>query len=330
MTFTLPASWYHDPSIHDRERHAIFAREWLYFGPAERLVAPGDYLADDVCGWDVVAVVTASGERRAFHNVCRHRAGPLVAPGAGHGSAFVCRYHGWVYELDGALRAARDFGEEIDAADCSLLPVRVEEWRGLVFVNLDAEAVPLVDALGDFAAACAEFPLETFRPSSERAHDIDANWKTYADNYLEGYHIPLVHPELTKQIDARAYRVDVRDRWCLQSAPARDGAPTVGKWLWRFPNLALNVYPDGMNVERFLPLGPTRARIAYSYFFADGAEDEDAIALSRQLLEEDARICEAVQRRLQAGVYERGRLSPRHEAGVAAFQHWLREAVEAR
>lgn len=326
MATTLPAAWYHDRSIHERERQAIFGREWLYVGSAQQLRAPGDYLAANVCGWDLVVAVGADEQRRAFHNVCRHRAGPVVPEGAGRRSTFVCGYHGWVYELDGSLRAARDFGEEV--AECSLLGVRVEEWRGLVFVNLDQDAADLVDALGDFVDACAEFPLERFLPRSDFAHDMDANWKTYADNYLEGYHIPLVHPELTKQVDVRNYRVEVHDRWCLQSAPARDGVPMVGKWLWRFPNLALNVYPDGMNVERFVPLGPHRTRVAYTYFFADGVDDADAIATSRLLLEEDAAICEAVQRRLEAGVYEHGRLSPTHEQGVAAFQAWVREAVD--
>ena len=328
MAVTLPAVWYHDPQVYERERTEIFGREWLYFGPAERLRATGDYLAADVCGWDIVVVVGADGERRGFHNVCRHRAGPLVAAGDGHRSAFVCGYHGWVYELDGRLRSARDFGGEVDAAACSLMTVRVEEWRGLLFVNLDADAAPLLEALGEFAAACAAFPMESFAWHSDLAHDVEANWKTYADNYLEGYHIPLVHPELTKEIDVRSYRIDVGDRWCVHSATARDGAPMAGKWLWRFPNLALNVYPDGMNIERFVPLGPGRMQIAYSYYFAADADEGDSVAASRRLLAEDARICEAVQRRLEAGVYDQGQLSPHHEAAVAAFQQWVRAAVD--
>ena len=96
--------------------------------------------------------------------------------------------------------------------------------------------------------------------------------------------------------------------------------------MWRYPNLALNLYPDGMNVERFWPVGTHCTRVEYSYLFAPGgdpASQDASVKLSLELLAEDRRICEAVQRNLDAGVYESGPLSPRHEAGVAAFQAQL-------
>ena len=325
---TLPASWYHDPAVYERERHAIFAREWLYVGHDRGLRRPGDYLAADVCGWQLLVVVDREGALRAFHNVCRHRAGPLVEDSSGNAALLVCRYHGWVYDLDGGLRTARDFGEELDGTEFGLRVVRVDRWRGLVFVNLDSGAEPLLDALGDFTAECAGFPMEELEFTSEVSHELAANWKTYADNYMEGYHIPLVHPRLNREIDARQYRVDIRDRYAVHSAPARGGSPTTGKWLWRFPNLALNLYPDGMNVERFVPLGPTRTRIVYHYFFGGGREDKESVDMSMLLLEEDAEICEAVQRNLESGVYDSGRLSPRHERGVARLQELVRMALE--
>ena len=119
---------------------------------------------------------------------------------------------------------------------------------------------------------------------------------------------------------------------CSHSAPARRGAATAGRWLWRFPNLAVNVYPDGMNVERFLPLGPRRTRIVYDYFFRDlspaaQAANDEVVRLSLEVLDEDRVICEAVQRNLESGVYDLGRLSPRHENGVAYLQSLVREAV---
>jgi choline monooxygenase len=263
--------------------------------------------------------------------VCRHRAGPIVDDPSGNAVLLVCRYHGWAYDLDGSLRNARDFGNDdaFDAADYSLHVVRVERWRGLVFVNLDGDAPPLAEALGEFAAECDGFPMEELVFTSEVSHELAANWKTYADNYMEGYHIPFVHPRLNREIDARQYRVDVHDRYAVHSAPTRDGGPTSGKWLWRFPNLALNLYPDGMNVERFVPVGPTRTRVAYHYFFRDGREDKDSVDMSMLLLEEDARICEAVQRNLESGTYDTGRLSPRHETGVARLQQLVRDALEA-
>lgn len=326
---TLPASWYSDAAVYENERRAIFGREWLYAGHDRTLREPGDFLATDVAGWQVVVVVGRDGVLRGFHNVCRHRAGPLVDTASGNAALLVCRYHGWAYELDGSLRNARDFGagDDFDAAEFGLHPARAEHWRGLVFVNLDLDARPLLDDLGDFASECEDFPMEDLEFTSEVTHELAANWKTYADNYMEGYHIPLVHPALNREIDARQYRVDVRDRYAVHSAPARDGGPTSGKWLWRFPNLALNLYPDGMNVERFVPVSPTRSRVVYHYFFKDGREDKESIDMSMLLLDEDARICEAVQGNLESGAYDVGRLSPRHEQGVLRFQELVRQAV---
>jgi choline monooxygenase len=329
---TLDASMYRDPAVYERERKAVFAREWLVFARAEQLAAPGACVAGTIAGYPIVVVADRDGTLRAFHNVCRHRAGPLVDDGEGRASGFVCRYHGWSYDTTGRLLNPRDFGAsepELDPRDFSLFPVRVERWRNLVFVNLDFGAPALLADLSEFFAEAEPFPIETFRFGGELSHDLDCNWKTYVDNYLEGYHIPFVHPELNREIDARRYSVTVGDRYCRHSAPTRDGAVNAGRWLFRWPNLGLNVYPSAMVVERMQPTGAHSTRIVYDYFFADldNPENDDVIRISKAVVEEDRTIVEAVQRNLDAGVYERGRLSPRHEAGVHQFQQLVRRAL---
>jgi choline monooxygenase len=243
----------------------------------------------------------------------------------------VCRYHGGSYALDGTLNAARDFGDDsLDADDFPLFEVRADEWRGLVFVNLDDNAPALADDHDAFFEAFADQPLESFSYSHRSRHDIDANWKVYCDNYGEGYHVPLVHPELNREVVAKDYRVEVGDHYCRHRVPTRAGAVNTGAWLWRYPNLALNIYPDGMNVERFVPVGPRRTQVIYDYFFADlDADNHETVRMGLTLLEEDRDICEIVQRNLEAGVYEAGRLSPRHEQGLAAFQQWVRESLSS-
>jgi choline monooxygenase len=101
-------------------------------------------------------------------------------------------------------------------------------------------------------------------------------------------------------------------------------------WLWRFPNLALNIYPEGMNVERWLPEGPRRTMVIYDCFVADPTAteaNEEIVRLGLAVLDEDRAICELVQANLESGIYDRGRLSPRHENGVHAFQTWVRDAM---
>src|SRR5262249_49405091 len=147
--------------------------------------------------------------------------------------------------------------------DLCLWPVRVEEWRGFVFVNLAPDAPALADDHAAFFATVAGDAFEAFAYAQRMVHDVAVNWKVYADNYMEGYHVPLVHPELNREIVAKEYRVDVGERFCEHSAPTRSGAINAGRWLWRYPNLALNIYPHGMNVERFVPVDAHRTQIVY-------------------------------------------------------------------
>jgi choline monooxygenase len=228
------------------------------------------------------------------------------------------------------LRTARDSGlDDASTSGLCLFGTRVATWRGLVFVCLDrgADPVPdLEDWLGDdFIEQCAGFPLESWEPSEHIEHVIYCNWKTYSDNYLEGYHIPFVHPALARSIDTSSYEVEVHGDWARHHAVARDGATSTGVWLWHWPNLALNLYEHGASVERWDPLDPTRCRLRLDFLFAETGDDAMArnrsdIEASAQICLEDKHICEAVQRNLDAGVYDHGELAPRHEAGVAAFQ----------
>lgn len=324
---TLPASLFRGDRQLERERVGLFAPAWLWVAHESELDAPGRYVASDLAGYPVVVLRADDGSLRAFHNVCPHRAGPLVDDGEGTTSALVCRYHGWSFELDGELRGARDFGGP-PPQGCRLFDLRVSSWRGLVFVNPSGLAPPLHEALGTFAAQADGFELESMRPAGAWHHDLACNWKTYAENYLEGYHIPVVHKELARTIEVRAYEVIAHDDWCLHRAPPKDGSVLDGRWLWRWPNLALNLYRGAMNVECFAPLGELTTRVSYRYYSLDGVLDEEVARLSKLLLMEDAAICEAVQRNLNAGIYERGVLSDKHEQGVARFGALVRAGLE--
>jgi choline monooxygenase len=197
-------------------------------------------------------------------------------------------------------------------------------------VALDPIESDLATWLGPVAHHAATFPLETFEVTRRSTHDLAANWKVYAENYQEGYHIPLVHPGLHRQIDATRYEVEVDAAASVHRAPTRDGAVTDGAWLWRFPGLALNLYPSGMCLESFWPTGPASTRVEYTFWFAPGTpadEAERAVAGSVAILDEDRGICEAVQRNLASGLALPGVLSPRHEAGVAQVQSLVADAL---
>lgn len=310
------------------DRAEILRRTWQFIGHEAMVPAAGDYLAEEIGGAPVVVVRNAEGGLAGFHNVCRHRAGALVPDGEGHcGEAFVCRYHGWRYSLDGRLRSATDFGAApgFDPRQYGLFPVRLETWQGLIFVNLDLAAAPLAEALAPLAGAD---PLPGFPLVQRRTHDLACNWKTYVENYLEGYHLPMVHPEFDTDVVVADYRTEIEGQVIFASAPARDASVYAGTWAWLWPNLALNIYRHGYMIERMTAVGAEATRLDYFYFFDPGrtAELADMYAVSDLVTAQDKQVCEAVQRNLRTGIYRGGVLSPKHEQGVAWFQARVAEA----
>jgi len=330
MQRTLPASLYRDPAIYGREREAVFAAGWQFLGHDSEAPYPGDYIAGDVAGRPVLAVRGQDGMLRGFHNVCRHRAGPLVMdPRGSCGAELTCKYHGWRYTLDGRLRSAVDFGaaEGFDPRAFGLFPVALQSWRGFVFVNTDGKAAPLSDLTAPLDKLFDERGVVAGPATLRRSHDLACNWKAYVENYLEGYHIGAVHPALAAEVDALNYRVRMEGAVAVHEVPTLSGV-NDGLWAWMWPNLAFNVYRYGLMVEHMKPIGHDRTRLEYLYFYDPETADMDAVlAASDTLTNEDKTICEAVQRNLDAGVYDWGVLSPRHETAVGSFQGRVAEAL---
>jgi choline monooxygenase len=336
---TPPSAAYFDPEVFRRERERIFSRTWQLVGPAASAAAPGDYFACEVAGEPVVVARDEDGVLRALSNVCRHRAGP-VARGAGRAAALRCGYHGWTYGLDGTLRATPEWDgvRNFDRAAHCLPEFRVAEWRGMLFVNLDANAAPLEAALSVIAEESRKLPIESMRPFRTMDYEIACNWKVYVDNYLEGYHIPIVHPELFRRLDYRAYRVETSEGYSKQHAPYREtpgAAPDEALYYWLFPNVMLNLYPDNLQSNAVLPLSPERTLTRFEWYALDpdrpGAAEEleRSVAFADRIQQEDVAICEAVQKGLRSRTYDRGRYSVRRENGVHHFHGLLHRFLAA-
>ena len=222
----FPARFYTDPAVSAREIERIFARTWQVVGHREQLAKPGDFFTTELLGEPLLLVRGAQGELRGFYNVCRHRAGP-PAEGCGSRKLFRCGYHGWTYGLDGALISAPEFEGQpgFDRKEFTLAPVRAEEWSNLIFVNLDPGAEPLSRAWGSFRNRLNVLVLTGMKLFERRTYDMKCNWKTYVDNYLEGYHLPSVHPGLNRELDYNAYTVEPYARHVRQFSPIRGAQP---------------------------------------------------------------------------------------------------------
>jgi choline monooxygenase len=336
---TIPSAWYTDARFARADHDWIFTRTWQGIGHAAQVERAGAYFLAAIAGEPVIVVRGKDGVLRAFYNVCRHRGGPLALED-GCVNALQCRYHGWTYLLDGTLRGvpAMDRTELFDRKDFGLVPLRVDTWEGLVFVNLDAGAAPLADSVRGIAERIAPIRLGALTFARRVDYEVRCNWKVYVDNFLEGYHVPYVHPELAKLYDYSRYVTEVYDQYSLQHSPltgdnvySRDGGGEAFYYCI-FPNFMLNILPGRLQTNLVLPDGHDRCRVIFQYFYDDvsgsAAERriEEDLAYSDAVQQEDIMICERVQQGLASQAYDRGRFSVKYEAGVHHFQELVRAA----
>jgi choline monooxygenase len=328
---SLSARYYTDERYYANERREIFAKEWICIGFEHQLERANDTVTEIIAGSPVFVQRGRDGTLRGFHNVCPHRAGPIVTDDYPSPANLVCRYHGWAYDEQGALLNARDFGAPVPADTC-LTPISVGVWRSVVFVNLDPNARPLVEWLGRWPDEMAQWTLEGCRFHSRSVREMQCNWKTYGDNFLEGYHVPLVHNGLARQTDSLRYRVWNHGdrRWNVHLTPHPDDALVPGTFMCFWPNFSMDIFAGGWCTERWLPRGPYRTDLIFDYFFADDADNiEGTVKVSEAVADEDALMVQLVQRNLDAGHYDRGLLSPRHENGLIDWQELYLEVLKS-
>jgi choline monooxygenase len=346
----LPARWYVDPATVEIDRRAVFDPAWHIVAHVSRLRDAGDHVVADLAGLPVIAVRDADGDGgsggiRVLHNVCRHRAGPLAHCDGRGAKALRCRYHGWTYRLDGQLKSAPEMQDAsaFDVAGIRLPECEARIWQGLVFACAGEPALPFEDLIAGIAERVGDDArLEAYGQHRHVAYDIACNWKTYVDNYLEGYHLPHVHPALNRMLDYRSYRTELSDWHSLQWSPLESADTLYGNgdalyyWLW--PNTTLNILPGRLQTNRIVPLGVDRCRVEFDYYYAPSGDtrqgsggdanslhDADA-SFADEVQHEDIAICEDVQRGLASGSYEAGRLNPKRESGVHHFHELLRRA----
>lgn len=334
----LHAAFYQQENLLAMEQEQVFARTWQLVAHSADLQATGDHVVAEIAGKPILIVRNAEKKLRAFYNVCRHRAGPLATCNGKAAKALHCKYHGWTYTLDGQLRAATEMQDacEFNVADIRLNDVAVREWEGLVFVALSPDAPSFDEVFAGIKERIAPLQLASLKFTKRVVYDIACNWKVYIDNFLEGYHLPFVHPGLSKVLDYRIYDTHLYPWHSLQHSPLRnnDGLYADGDAFYYFvyPNIMLNILPGRMQTNRILPNGLNRCFVEFDYYYSDDpdvhARMENEQKFADEIQEEDILICERVQKGLASGIYEAGRLNPKRESGVLHFHNLLREAYK--
>jgi phenylpropionate dioxygenase-like ring-hydroxylating dioxygenase large terminal subunit len=344
-TWREPVENYRSVERFTAERELVLRRYPTPFCPSAALPESGSYVARDAAGTPILAVRGADGRVRAFRNACRHRGTQLVA-GAGCEKAFVCRYHGWTYALDGALRhVPHEHGfPDLDKSTRGLVPVdAVEEVGGMVFITQDAPSPPNtnLDQLPPIIS-----PQHRLLQSAEL--EVPANWKIFAEGFLEGYHIRATHPETFYPVQfdnlnvvetfgrnhriAFPYRAVNKLRTVAPAEWSVDGKLTYVYHL--FPNVMIATFPANIFMTVLEPVAIDRTVFITYVLTTRSADDVEAQTTIKRgadfvndgAAEDRAVVC-AIQRGLASGANEFFEFG-RFEGLIGHFHRELHAALD--
>lgn len=358
---SLPGWLYHDAEFHQAEVARFLRAAPQVVCHVNELARAGEWRTLEYLGESVIVVRGDDGEVRAFANVCRHRGSRLVDSESGCARKLVCPYHAWAYELDGRLSGVPMKAQYpgLDTSTHGLFPIALEIWRGFVFVTLEPGAPSVAEMMAPYEDEIAPYRFEELQPIGRvTLRPRDLNWKTIADNYSDGLHIPVGHPGLTR-LFGRSYAIEANDhcdrmtglladrpsanpseRAYQHFLPRVDHLPEAQQKLWLYyklwPNVAFDIYPDQVDFMQFLPTGPATTVIReISYALPDDRREMRAARylnwrINRQVNAEDTELIARVQAGMASPSYVAGPLGT-SEVCLRSFARKLRNLIpEAR
>ncbi|HEX4584623.1 MAG TPA: aromatic ring-hydroxylating dioxygenase subunit alpha [Burkholderiaceae bacterium] len=357
LSYTLPSDYYTSPEIYRKELQSVFARSWNLACHRTQVAEPGQYVKCKAGEEEVIVTRDRSGTLRGFYNVCMHRAHTLIQDDRGQTNVITCPYHAWTYHLDGSLRKARNCEgvEGFRKEDFSLNAVKVEEYCGFIFVNLDPEARPLASqAVGLEERLLKHCPdLKRLKFAHRLSWDVHCNWKTAIENFCECYHCAPAHRGFVDLVNMSGYSLTTHDTWSIHVGPPGDAAKSPYKYtatddrpqdyiaIFLWPNISIWIMPGAGNISMLtmLPTGPETCTEHMDFFFMDETptkEEWDSIVYLRDVLQpEDIGLCEKVQKGLRSRSYRTGRLVvDRERTGISEhavhhFQCLVQRALSA-
>ncbi len=196
--FSLPSAFYVADAAFELDMERIFMRSWLYVGHVSQIAERGDYFLFEIANESVIVVRDSQDEIHALANVCRHRGSRVCREPSGNSKAFVCPYHGWVYDLDGGLRSKRYMGQGFDPSKYGLKRVQSRIFEGLIFINFADQPSDFSLSTEKLGELLAPLELDSTKVAARANYPVEANWKLALENYLECYHCSPAHPEYAK------------------------------------------------------------------------------------------------------------------------------------
>ena len=342
---TLHKDFYFSDSIWEQNKESIFASSWQCLGDTQELFQAGiksipqvfmpQYLNEPI-------LLTLQDENiKLMSNVCTHR-GFILSHHPSETQSLTCKYHGRRFSLDGTCQFMPEFKDvENFPSPCDhLKDLKHFQWNQFLFGSLNGsidinKAFSQVDERVGFLNT-HEF---THFPVYDKVYTVHAHWALYCENYLEGFHIPFVHHDLNALIDYGNYDTLCENDVVLQIGYGSDeancfilpeGHPDHGQkvaayYYWLFPNLMLNYYTWGLQLNYIMPVNKNLTKVHFVYYLKDPSDPRflNGDKLGEKTEREDEFVVEGVQKGLRSRFYDHGRYSPRREKGVHHFHRLL-------
>ncbi|WP_428032102.1 aromatic ring-hydroxylating oxygenase subunit alpha [Ancylobacter sp.] len=347
---SLPGRFYTDPDYFRYEVETYLSRDWHCLGRADEIPRPGDYFTSQLFGEPLLVVRGDDGAVRVLSNLCRHRGMPL-AEKAGSTRRFVCAYHAWSYGRAGELvNAPRMRDKGVSAENCSLPAFRSEMWNGFIYANLDDDAAPLAPRLRQLETLLQRYGTGEMRIVRSFEEEWKTNWKCLVENFMEAYHLSVVHPETLHPytptgLSRKSMADDAFTSYCANypdtAATRGEGAPGLTPEERRrstlfclFPTQLASQAATLLVSLSIQPLEVDRIRVRWTLStYADELtqdELEQRIALWHEVNREDREKLEKMQLALTSRHAPSGPLAPRdYEGTIWDFYRYLARRTAA-
>ena len=317
-----------DQDLFDLEMVRVFGRSWVWLGDTEDLKEPGDYITGTIGYQPVMVIRQEDGTVQGFLNNCRHRASGLLFDPAGNcGKTMTCPYHNWAYAIDGRLIGipdrARMYPDGMPADDYGLVPIRIEvAWGKLIFGCLSRKAPTFREWIAPLADRYDLYKFETFtRYHRELDQTYPINWKAFAENSNDDYHVRFVHRRLNKLRKQMDTIVRFEGRTCSGFKPHSDEEDATGGRTdlteeqllghyadFIYPNLTPLPYPTQLILVRADPIAPDRTRLFSRIYGIDQSIEEQDFQLDRlaETNREDTDMVTVLMENLRSPFYRVG------------------------
>lgn len=365
----LPTEAYTSQAWFNREQRNLFSRVWQFAGFETDISNPGDHLCVQAGLYPLIVVRGEDGGLRAFHNICRHRGTELLRTTGKAKKMIICPYHHWVYGLNGELRSVPSHHEfpNLDKSAMRLHSASVTVWKSMVFVHPDDKAEPLsvwLNGLPDKMGPHQPEKLVEY-PDTQMQWEVNANWKIFVENYIDGYHLAHLHANTLNMYDHKRQTASFKGpHWTFfeplttayrQSLPQKSPLPVIdhipteklGAYVHLlFPNLGIAESESDWSVLQIIPVAPNRtilksrtrtmpistATYLKGWFSWRGdwgagqAASDDPLA-SGDFMTEDIYACEQQQSAMMSPKFKVGATAQTLEQSIIEFQQRVLDFV---